>query len=173
MKHDISALMDGELDHATAKAVIARLKHEEELKNAWADYHLISDILRQSSAFLPRLERRVRQKLEGEPTVLAPRRQAWTQKAKFVALYATASLSAVAMVAWVVLQNYTGKPKENLAATTLSTTQATLASLPKYPISNNVHEYLLAHQEFSPSTTMQGVASYVRTVSDEGKEAGR
>ena len=28
-----------------------------------------------------------------------------------------------------------------------------------------MNEYLVAHQEFSPSTAMQDVASYVRTVS--------
>jgi len=34
-------------------------------------------------------------------------------------------------------------------------------------------DYLRAHQEFSPSVAMQGVASYVRTVSTGDGEAGR
>ncbi|MGH8750294.1 MAG: hypothetical protein ACREUV_01160, partial [Burkholderiales bacterium] len=95
-----------------------------------------------------------------------------TQKVKYAALSVAASLAAIAMVGWVVLQNYTDKPTENLAARQ-SSAQAMLASLPKYPLNSNVNEYLLAHQEFSPSTTMQGVASYVRTVSGEGGEASR
>ena len=33
-----------------------------------------------------------------------------------------------------------------------------------------VNDYLIAHQEFSPSTAMQGVASYVRTVSTDESE---
>jgi hypothetical protein len=33
------------------------------------------------------------------------------------------------------------------------------------PADGAVNDYLLAHQQVSPSTTMQGVASYVRTVS--------
>jgi sigma-E factor negative regulatory protein RseA len=32
-------------------------------------------------------------------------------------------------------------------------------------VANDVDDYLLAHQEFSPSTMMQGMAPYVRTVS--------
>jgi|GEM_PF-106618 len=36
-----------------------------------------------------------------------------------------------------------------------------------------MNDYLLAHQEFSPSTAMQGVAPYVRTVADVRQGAGR
>ena len=31
---------------------------------------------------------------------------------------------------------------------------------------NNVNDYLMAHQEFSPSTNVQGAASYIHTVSE-------
>ena len=34
-----------------------------------------------------------------------------------------------------------------------------------------VNDYLTVHQEFSPSTAMQGVASYVRTVSADESNA--
>lgn len=172
MKQEISGLMDGELDQDAAKAVIARLKHEEELKNTWSDYHLIGDALRQNATLLPGFIERLSEKLGQEPAILAPRRTK-IQKIKLAALSIAASLAAVAMVGWVVLQNYTETPKENLAATQPTSAQAMLASLPRYPFNSNVNEYLLAHQEFSPITTMQGVASYARTVSDEGKEASR
>ncbi|HSS46436.1 MAG TPA: sigma-E factor negative regulatory protein [Burkholderiales bacterium] len=172
MKQDISGLMDGELDPDAATAVIARLKHEEDLKNAWADYHLIGDALRQDATLFLGFSERLSEKLGHEPAILAPRRTL-AQKVKFTALSVAASLAAVAMVGWVVLQNYTDKPKENLAATQPTSAQAMLASLPRYPFNSNVNEYLLAHQEFSPSTTMQGVVSYARTVSGEGREASR
>jgi hypothetical protein len=34
-------------------------------------------------------------------------------------------------------------------------------------VNGEVNDYLLAHQQFSSSTTLQGVASYVRTVSGQ------
>lgn len=171
MKHDISALMDGELDRETAAAAISRLKQEEELRGAWFDYHLIGDVMRQTGVVSAEFGERIKEKLALEPIILAPRRPL-LQKAKIVALSIAASLAAVAMVAWVVLQNNTDKAKDNLAATQQSNAAA-LASLPRYPLNSNVNEYLLAHQEFSPSTTIQGVAPYVRTVSDGVPETNR
>jgi sigma-E factor negative regulatory protein RseA len=36
-----------------------------------------------------------------------------------------------------------------------------------------MNEYLIAHQEYSPSTAIQGLAPYIRTVSSAQPEAGR
>ena len=171
MKHDISALMDGELEQDAAETAIARLKQQEELRDAWFDYHLIGDVMRQTGIVSADFGERLRGKLALEPVILAPRRSL-LQKTKIAALSVAASLAAVAVVAWVVLQNNTDKAKDNLAATQQSNAAA-LASLPRYPLNSNVNEYLLAHQEFSPSTTMQGVAPYVRTVSDGAPETNR
>jgi sigma-E factor negative regulatory protein RseA len=35
------------------------------------------------------------------------------------------------------------------------------------PVAQGVNDYLLAHQRFSPSSAMGGIAPYVRTVSEE------
>lgn len=172
MKHDISALMDGELDQYDAKTAIVRLKQHEDLRDAWFDYHLIGDVMRQTGLVSAEFGKRLKDKLALEPVILAPRRPVLL-KVKIAALSVAASLAAVAMVAWVVLQNNTDNAKQNLAATQQSNAAAMLASLPRYPLNSNVNEYLLAHQEFSPSTAIQGVAPYVRTVSDEAKEASR
>jgi sigma-E factor negative regulatory protein RseA len=172
MKHDISALMDGELDQDDAKTAIARLKQHEDLRDAWFDYHLIGDVMRQTGLVSAEFGKRLKDKLALEPVILAPRRPVLL-KVKIAALSVAAALAAVAMVAWVVLQNNTDNAKLNLAATQQSNAAAMLASLPRYPLNSNVNEYLLAHQEFSPSTAIQGVAPYVRTVSDEAKEASR
>ena len=171
MKRDISALMDGELDREDAATAISRLKQDEELRDVWFGYHLIGDVMRQTGIVSADFGERLRGKLALEPVILAPRRSL-LQKTKIAALSVAASLAAVAVVAWVVLQNNTDKAKDNLAATQQSNAAA-LASLPRYPLNSNVNEYLLAHQEFSPSTTMQGVALYVRTVSDGAPETNR
>ncbi|HMK13614.1 MAG TPA: sigma-E factor negative regulatory protein [Burkholderiales bacterium] len=172
MKHDISALMDGELDRDAAKAVIAMLGRHKELRETWFHYHLIGDVMRQTGSVSYDFGERFKEKLAVEPVILAPRRTPLI-KTKITALSIAASLAAAAMVAWVVLQNNTDKAKENIAANQQPNAAVMLANLPRYPFNSNVNEYLLAHQEFSPSTMIQGVAPYVRTVSDEAGEAGR
>jgi hypothetical protein len=37
------------------------------------------------------------------------------------------------------------------------------------PMPGEVNDYLLAHQNFSPRSNLQGVAPYVRTVSDSAR----
>jgi len=128
-------------------------------------------VMRQTGIVSADFGERLRGKLALEPVILAPRRRVLL-KVKIAALSVAASLAAVAVVAWVVLQNNTDRAKDNLAATQQSNAAA-LASLPRYPLNSNVNEYLLAHQEFSPSTTIQGVAPYVRTVSDGAPETNR
>ena len=171
MKQDISALMDGELDQVAAKGVLALLKRDKELRRAWFDYHLIGDVMRQTGIVSYNFSERFKEKLALEPVVLAPRRPMLI-KTKIAAWSVAASVSAVTIVVWAVLQNNPDKAKDHIASTPQSNAAATLASLPRYPFNSTVNEYLLAHQEFSPSTTMQGVAPYIRTVSD-GEDASR
>lgn len=173
MKNKLSALMDGELDAAEATEAIAQLKKMDGLRGEWATYHLIGDALRQSVT-MPDIAQRVSERLAAEPTVLAPRSlfslHLPMQKAKVFALSAAASVAAVAVVGWISFHTV-DQSRENLAAgnnagnrTSLNAVQvATSASVPP-PAQMN--DYLLAHQEFSPSTAMQGVAPYVRTVAD-------
>ena len=63
--------------------------------------------------------------------------------------------AGVALVAWLTLFDSPLAPQSQLAAT---------------PANGAVNDYLLAHQQFSPNTAMQGVASYVRTVSGQNTE---
>jgi len=172
MKYDLSAFMDDELEPDAAKAVLAELKRNKEMRDAWLDYHLIGDVMRQTGIITLNLSEGFRDKLALEPAILAPRRPMRT-RTKIAALSAAASLAAVAAVAWVVLQGNADKVKEDKIAATVQSNAAMLASLPRYPFNSTTREYLLAHQEFSPSTTMQGVAPYIRTVSDGGEEANR
>jgi sigma-E factor negative regulatory protein RseA len=46
MKHQLSALIDGELDLANAEQLIKAAKADGELNQAWAHYHLIGDAMR-------------------------------------------------------------------------------------------------------------------------------
>lgn len=173
MKNGISALMDGELDAEDAASIIKGLRQSEDMRDAWTDYHLIGDALRQSVT-IPDITQRVSARLAAEPTVLAPWRRPPMHKVKAYALGAAASLAAVAVVGWMGLQTIDRPAQENLAAakpvpaTAIQAPAVTAALAPA-----QMNGYLLAHQEFSPSTAIQGVAPYVRTVADTQGRAAR
>jgi sigma-E factor negative regulatory protein RseA len=163
MKHEISALMDGELFEDEADSLYEQIEHDDEAQGDWVLYHLIGDVLRQPESIHRDLSARVHERLQHEPTVLAPRRHALKQKARVFALSAAASLLAVSVVAWMSLQI---SPE---AAPQLAMQQANIrpVNLQIQPKSN---DYLMAHQEFSPSNDINGGASYIRTVTYSPEE---
>jgi len=169
----ISALMDGELDEHRAREQLARLKQDEDLARSWHTFHLIGDALRGEHALSHGFDQRLTVRLAGEPTVLAPRRSTAKRVAAY-ALSAAASLSAVALVGWVAFVNNPLAPQPELAkapnASTAATPSTQLASVPS---DGKMNEYLIAHQEFSPSTAIQGLAPYIRSVSSAQHAQGR
>jgi sigma-E factor negative regulatory protein RseA len=170
----ISALMDGELDGHQAREQWARLKQNEELLQHWHTFHLIGDALRGERVLSPRFSERLVKRLDGEPTVLAPRRSAAKRVAAY-ALSAAASLSAVALVGWVAFVNNPLAPQTGVAtapppAAATPPTQTQIASVPN---EGKMNDFLMAHQEFSPSTAIQGLAPYIRSVSSTQQGRGR
>jgi sigma-E factor negative regulatory protein RseA len=170
MTREISELMDGELDAAEADAILSRRKGKPEDERDWALYHLISDTIRQQAFYSPHLMSLVSARLAAEPTVLAPRPRAWRERIVRYAVSAAASLAAVAVVAWIGLQGAAEAPAPQLAAVQEPVAQARPASV---PMPNRVNDYLLAHQEYSPSSVVHGVVPYVRTVSMTPEAGGR
>jgi sigma-E factor negative regulatory protein RseA len=110
-------------------------------------------------------------RLEGEPTVIGPR-HSMAKRVTTYALSAAASLSAIALVGWVAFSDNPLAPQSELAKApnTLSASPAQLASVPS---DGKMNEYLIAHQEFSPSTAIQGLAPYIRSVSSAQHAQGR
>lgn len=169
MKEKISQLMDGELDGRAARQAIEALARENEAAEAWRTYHLISDAMRDSRLLSEGFTARVRERLAGEPTVLAPVRHA-AQASRWYALPAAASIAAVALVGWLAFA-----PPQQGGDASAPLAQAPVAN-PKpaiVPLSSAANDYLLAHQGFSPRISIQGMAPYVRTVSEERNEARR
>lgn len=158
MKQEISALMDGELFEDEAESLLDRIKNDAAVRKSWASYHLIGDVLRQPEYIHCDLSAKVRERLQDEPTVLAPRRQAAKQKMRMFALSAAASLSAVSVVVWMSVQI---SPE---MAPKMAMQQAAAVRPASMQIRTDSNAYLLAHQEFSPSTIMNGGASYIRSV---------
>lgn len=168
MKDEISALMDGELDGNQASQVIAKLGQSEEHQSDWWIYHLIGDALRNTVDFPSDLTDRIRRRLATEPTVLAPRSFA-SQSAKVFALSAAASVAAIVMVAWIMLKGGAEGTQPLLAAKE-APEAVQMVSL---PLSDAMGEYLIAHQEYSPTTQIQGMAPFVRTVADSRQDGSR
>ncbi|MDP1872196.1 MAG: sigma-E factor negative regulatory protein [Gallionella sp.] len=163
MKHEISALMDGELFEDEADSVLGQIKREPAAQSDWAVYHMIGDVLRQPEYVHRDISAIVRERLQNEPTILAPRSRALKQKARVFALSAAASLLAVGVVSWMSLQI----SPETAPQMAMQQSNIRPVNMQIQPKSN---DYLKAHQEFSPSNDMNGGASYIRTVTFSPEE---
>jgi sigma-E factor negative regulatory protein RseA len=151
MRQDISMLMDGELDDAAAGELIDAMARHRDALETWRTYHLIGDALRESA-----------------PPVVVPRRLQ-AQPRTWYAL--AASVAAVALVGWVGFAPQRS-PAPVATAPSSAVAQAQPAAAPKpavVPLPSGTNDYLLAHQGFSPRVSLQGMAAYVRTVSERGQ----
>jgi sigma-E factor negative regulatory protein RseA len=163
MKEHISALMDGELFDDEAEALFDKLKRDPAGHEQWLQYHLISDVLRQPEHVHADISNSLRERLKAEPTVMAPGGRGG-QKVRWFALSAAASVMALAIVGWLSVQ-----VGPEAAAPQIAMQQQDNSSV--RPASMNVDDYLMAHQEYSPSASMEGMTPYIRTVA--GEQGGR
>jgi sigma-E factor negative regulatory protein RseA len=160
----ISALMDGEADGQEAHQAFLRLQDTADARDTWANYHLIGDVMRGEALPAFDVSQRVAAALAQEPTVLAPQRSLRTGRPLTYALSAAASVSAIAVVGWMAFStgNVISPAVEVARAPALVQPEAPLVSAPS---DGQMNEYLLAHQGVSPSTSLHGVAPYIRTIS--------
>jgi sigma-E factor negative regulatory protein RseA len=173
MKDRISALMDSEMDDRSAAATIDALARDSEARGAWRTYQLISDAMRGGRLLSDGFGARLAARLAGEPTVLAPRSAAWqSEPRRWYALSAAASVAAVALVGWMA---FGPQPQLVPAAPPAPHAQPKPETKPPVmvPMPTAANDYLLAHQGFSPRMSLQGIAPYVRTVSEHVQEPRR
>ena len=164
MKEKISALMDAELSGEDIDGQLAELKRDTGLRHVWNTYHLIGDALRGHHG--RDIADRVARRIENEPTVLAPRRRVLERgRPAWFLVSAAASVAAVALVLWATLPILRSQPEfAAKASAPVAETKPSLAL-------GEVENYLIAHQPYSKSSAMQGLAPYIRTVSDTGRGA--
>ncbi|HEX6321897.1 MAG TPA: sigma-E factor negative regulatory protein [Burkholderiales bacterium] len=166
MRDRISEFMDGELGDQAAGGVIEALGRDDEARDAWRTYHLIGDTLRDSTLLSAGFTVRVARQLAAEPTVVAPGRLR-PQPRTWYAL--AASVAAVALVGWLAFapqQSPVAPVAQQQAPAALAKTKPALVPLP-----SGANDYLLAHQAYSPRVSLQGMAPYVRTVSEQVQES--
>jgi sigma-E factor negative regulatory protein RseA len=174
----ISQLMDGELGAESLHGELSRLKQDGALRKQWDTFHLIGDALRGECTMLPGFGERFAHRLAQEPTVLAPPRRTFKTVAAY-AMSAAASLAAVAWVGWFAFgtSQVVAPPPQVVAApvpapavSVVEPAPAPKVQLASEPYDGTLNEYLMAHTGFSPSTTLQGVASYIRSVASQPVE---
>ena len=161
MKDQLSALIDGEFDVASAEHLITSVKSGGELKDCWQHYHLIGDAMRNEMVLSHDFSARVMSALNAEPVVLATKAAAEiklaqginAQNASKLPLFQSnkfwsvaASVAAVMFVGLMVLQ-------QQLAGSDEMSPVEIAQSMPL--------EYLEAHHAAAPS----GAAYYIQNVS--------
>ena len=182
----LSALMDDELDEHATDGELDRMKSDPQREEAWATYHMIGDALRGQIGPVQGIDERVRVMLADEPTVLAPRTRRMNRFTQRVVLPLAASVCGIAVVAWLALSNNSAiSPANNTRSPDVLATAPEVVQQSNETIAaafeaggtestgsestgfaaDDMSAYLMAHQQFSPSTAMQGLVPYVRTVS--------
>jgi sigma-E factor negative regulatory protein RseA len=176
MKALISAMMDGELERGELVEPMAALHRDGEALEAWRTYHLISDALRGRTLLATDCGRAVTARLAQEPTligplpgtVVTPARARW-----FVPSAVAASVAAAALVGWMAFapQPQPGSAPVQVADVNLPPSTVIAPKQPvRRPLTAASRDYLLAHQAYSPRNSLQGVAAYIRSVSDESMQ---
>jgi sigma-E factor negative regulatory protein RseA len=157
MGEDISRLMDGELDDEHVDGVCAQLRHPDGIA-AWVCYHVIGDSLRRTGAPVPGFADRFSARLAAEPTVLAPRARQ-TRPLTF-AWAAAATVAAVSLVGWVAVGTIDTQSGAVVAkAREAVNVRAATVRPQTIPV-----DYLMVHQEYSPTAPIQGISPGLRSV---------
>ena len=173
MKSKISALMDGELERHEASGTIDALHGQGDARETWRSYHLIGDSMRDARLLSADFAARVAAKLSQEPTVVAPQRlarQATRRSAWSLAAAASLAVAFVLGSAFLMMRQDTESPPRIATAPVTDTAAKDLAQVAPPDAAN---DYLLAHQGYSPRNSLQGMAPYVRTVSDATRATRR
>jgi len=166
MNENISRLMDGEVDAQEFDRICGEMKSPAAMET-WVCYHVIGDQLRGAHGVSTRFSSRFCAALEAEPTVLAPGAQrARSTQVATAAWAVAATLAAVTVVGWTAFSMVDAPPTAVARAREAATVRAAQAKpLPDLPA-----DYLIAHQEYSPSTAIQGMGPYMRAVAVTGNE---
>ncbi|MCC7326324.1 MAG: sigma-E factor negative regulatory protein [Burkholderiales bacterium] len=168
MNESISRLMDGELDEAEFARCCAGLKTDEAMQT-WVCYHVIGDQLRGTGGHSSRASR-FAAALAKEPTVLAPAPKVHVpaQPATF-AWAVAATVAAITVVGWTAYSMIDLPPDAMAKAREAATVRAAQVR----PPSGVPADYLVAHQEYSLASAIQGGGSYLRAVATMPAESPR
>jgi sigma-E factor negative regulatory protein RseA len=166
MNEHISRLMDGEVEPQEYDRICAQMKAPEALET-WVCYHVIGDQLRGARGVSSRLSERFCTALAAEPTILAPAAaRPRTAQIATAAWAVAATVAAVTVVGWTAFSMVDAPSTAVARARDASTVRAAQAR----PLGEIPADYLIAHQEYSPSVPMQASGPFMRAVAVTGTE---
>jgi sigma-E factor negative regulatory protein RseA len=158
MSEQISALIDDEIAVDDAEHLITSIHANKQASQTWNHYHLIGDVMRGDIALPSDFKQKLMQKIELEPTVLAPSasqvrvNQTESLKDRVPAKWSiAASFAAVMMVGWMALQQHSQSDSPSAMMEVADVSATTGESIPA--------EYLTAHQSSAPSTSSYYIQS--------------
>ncbi|MES9975720.1 sigma-E factor negative regulatory protein [Candidatus Thiodiazotropha sp. LNASS1] len=190
----LSALVDDEISEHEISGEINKLKNTQESQDIWSRYHLIGDAMRNELGQIhdPEMARSICQHIENEPIVLAPvalKPRSANKKRAITGLAVAASLTAAAVVMapqlinpgssetpnqlassdQLPISNQNQRPESNTVYVAENGTRWKLLKKPK--VESRLNDYLLNHQDLSPSSNIKGIMPYATFVSyDENKQ---
>lgn len=186
MKDKLSALIDGHLEDEAINPVLDAIRTDRTLRHEWAAYCMIGDALRGDRGGCHNMVARVMDKIEAEPTLLAPKPALVQRKQSGLTrslMPLAASLMGVAAVGWVAHTLYAQSadaPRLAAAerAVQVAKVQAARAQELVRPVGVTVQgdphrEYLFAHQTMTGGGPLSGAIQHVRTVSDVRQDFAR
>ena len=176
-KEALSSFMDGEMEPERVDALVKACCHGIELREEWAVYHCIGDVLRSEDMGVhsSKLARAVSARLADEPFLIAARRRPAMHTSMRRLASMAAAVVGVVVVAYVALPRW-NDGDEKLAQAARSTSQKAAASIPGANVANSVapvagpvvsSEFLAAHRQYSGGIAMQGMVGQVRNVALE------
>ena len=149
MKQQLSALVDGEVDIERCEHIFLVAKSSGEVAQAWRDYHVIRDVLREECWVQSDMTSRIMAQLADEPTMLAPQAVDASQKISHIRPHFnkyTWSIAASVAAAFFVGLFVINQPE---------------VAAPDQIADNDTDQYVLAHHNYAPTSAtyyMQNVA---------------
>ena len=175
VKEQISALVDDALPAQERSLLLARMVSDAELRRSWSRYHLIQDALRNHlpERVAPDLTRQMMAALEQEAAHdrAASGSGAFGRWLRPVAGAAVAASVAVLAVIMFQPQDTATGPDAQLAEATVAPTSEQYRRVSgthwkgqQGPVSDQLNQYLVNHNEFAARNGMPVMAPHVRIV---------
>lgn len=171
VKEQISALVDGELPESERALLVRRLATDQELRGTWERYHLIRDALRHE---LPDdvdgdMANRIMAAVEAEPPLSPQGGVSAGMRRAIKPLAGLAIAASVAALAIIGLQQLGGQQPEGLprvatrdASSAYVQVAGTRWDLGRAEVESRLNGYLVNHNEYTSSTSLQGMLHYTR-----------
>ena len=143
IREQISAMLDDELSQHEMSQTVDQLSEQEQLRDTWDRYHLISDVIRGEAGdrTAPSLAERIREQVDAEPAILAAPKPVNTAPAWVRPLAGTAVAASVAVLAVMTapqLLNPEVKTSPQVAITEVAS--PSYVQLPSVPSTQSYHQ---------------------------------